>query len=200
MGKLTAIYGPMFAGKTTELQSICNNAINNGKRVLMVKYIHDNRYSSSSTIINHNGDSIEPRQGLDIIQIDNIADIIDIINLDKYNLSTLDLLIIDEVQFYPHIANTISLLTTNDKYTHLDIVLAGLDLDAQCQTFNTQFNHLIATADTAIYKLAKCYICQSTAMYTTRTDITTLDIPDRIKIAGPNTYQPVCTSHHPYFH
>ena len=46
-GKLTIVMGPMFAGKTTELQRRIKREIHACRRVCIIKYGKDDRYSKS---------------------------------------------------------------------------------------------------------------------------------------------------------
>lgn len=198
VGKLTTIYGPMFAGKTTEIQNICRVALESGKKILLAKYSLDRRYTVQPVIINHDGDKLDSMKTLNIVEITESMELVDILNNKKHE-DVPDMLVIDEVQFYKDIAQTIDIFKTDSRYKNMDIVLAGLDLDAECDTFNTDFNYLIAIADIAIYKLAECYICKKTAMYTVRFDDDNDNEQNqsRIKIAGATLYQPTCVLHHP---
>jgi len=198
VGKLTTIYGPMFAGKTTEIQNMCMSAIEEGKNIILAKYKHDIRYTKDATIINHDGNKLDKNDNLYIVEISDSSELLDILNSDLYisNHTMADIIIIDEAQFYTDIAQTIDIFKTDARYKNIDIILAGLDLDANCQFFNRDFNYLIASSDIAIYKLSKCYICNATAMYTVRLD-NMHNQNSRIKIAGASLYQPTCTMHHP---
>lgn len=201
MGKLTAIYGPMFAGKTTEIVSRCRNAVMIGKKILVIKYGDDNRYTTDNDIITHSGNSLynsimnetHINNKCIIIQALTANDIIN--NVNNYNV---DLLVIDEAQFFSDIYNCVSSLMIQPKYSNLDIIVAGLDLDAQCNIFNNDFNMLITIADEAVYKLARCYICNNIAQYTLRINNTNKHtlVNTNIEIGGADMYQPVCSDHH----
>lgn len=191
MGKLTTIYGPMFAGKTSEIITRCNEANTNGKTVLIVKYGDDNRYCESCKIISHNGAVISNNDNDIIIKkANNIENIFSII----HNIGQLDLLIIDEAQFFKYIYKCIAQIIQHEKYQHLDIIIAGLDLDAKGNIFNEGFNTLIAISDEVIYKLAQCYICNKSAPYTIRLDHDSNS--KQVQIGGADIYQPVCNEHH----
>lgn len=195
----------MFAGKTTEILRRCQHATQTNKHVVVVKYGHDNRYSENAEIINHNGQQISNTDYVTVIKAITIDDILTAlykptiqtvhgVSSDEEVSSIIDILIIDEAQFFTGIYDCISHLMTDPKFQHLDIVISGLDLDAKGHIFNTDFNMLIAIADETIYKLARCYICSKTASYTIRLDN---DLnSQQVQIGGSDIYQPVCHEHH----
>lgn len=191
MGKLTTIYGPMFSGKTTELQNRCNNAVVCGKKVIVVKYALDNRYTNEAKIINHDGQTLCSSELASIVIVNDLNDISkSLASDDGCGYNNISLLIIDEAQFFSGLYDYVNNLYKNPKLQHLDIVIAGLDLDAKGIVFNEEFNMLILMADEAIYKLAKCYQCPEQAAFTIRIDSSICE--NQIKIGGADIYQPAC--------
>ena len=139
-GKLHLIFGPMYAGKTTELIRLKDRAENAGKKTIAIKYYKDVRYDNQqlsthdkikrSAICSH-GSSLKK----------TIESIIDI---EQY-----DCFFIDEIQFYEDGAEV------SDNLANLgyEVVVCGLQGDFKRQTFKViadligladQFTHLTA--------------------------------------------------------
>ena len=86
---LTVICGPMFAGKTTELQRRIALAHNGGRRVLVVKPARDTRYADDA-IVTHTGVRVAARA---VATLDEIAD-------PSSSAVAADLIAIDEIHFF----------------------------------------------------------------------------------------------------
>ena len=57
MAKLTAVYGPMFAGKTTWIIKKISELEGRGEKCLVFKPRLDNRYGKESKLHSHSGSS-----------------------------------------------------------------------------------------------------------------------------------------------
>ncbi|MEI7878986.1 MAG: hypothetical protein WCI96_13825, partial [Planctomycetota bacterium] len=97
---LLVICGPMFAGKTTELQRRIALAQAAGERVLVVKPARDTRYGESE-IVTHNGVRVPARSvaTLDEIVGEIVGEFADA-RADARVDARVDLIAIDEIHFF----------------------------------------------------------------------------------------------------
>lgn len=85
-GSFSLILGCMFSGKTSELINRYNRFSIGGKSCIMIKYLHDNRYSVEQTVT-HDGIHVVAERCEYLYQMDH--------KVEQY-----DAIFIDEVQFY----------------------------------------------------------------------------------------------------
>ena len=57
-GRITIYMGCMYSGKTSALISSCRRHLSIDRKILVINYIADNRYSEFSEIVSHNKDKI----------------------------------------------------------------------------------------------------------------------------------------------
>lgn len=83
---LNLVIGPMYSGKTSELLNRFERHNISGKKILIIKYNEDNRYSKTD-IVTHNNRTISAQITNELKLLDNI--------IENY-----DVILIDEIQFY----------------------------------------------------------------------------------------------------
>ena len=180
VGTLKVYAGPMYSGKTTSLIGELTLALDNNKRPLVIKPMIDNRYGEND-IVSHDGVSVSSMTGVKVLRLP-VGDIPDI---DK--VSNIDLLLIDEAQFFTNIGNAI------DAYLEMgiDVVAVGLDMDSNGKPFGSM-PALMAKANKVHKLTASCSICGDNA---TRTYRKPDAAKDQVLIGGTETYEPRCLEH-----
>ena len=88
-GQINGILGSMYSGKSSRLMEYHMRASLAGRRCVMLKYKHDNRYSTDPNVLVSHG-----RQSIDAIPIERLADALQYVQPGSY-------VFIDEGQFYP---------------------------------------------------------------------------------------------------
>lgn len=156
-GLLTVICGSMFSGKTELLIKFLTRAEYAKKRVLTVKHAIDQRDQQQiGAIMSHEGN-----QRVALV----VGGTIDSLNMIiKHAQDTIDIIGIDEIQFFPeHIITVLGALIEDGK----DVFVAGLDLDFRGEPFGI-VPALMALADEVIKLKAVCVICGHDAQHTQR--------------------------------
>lgn len=162
-GLIEVIYGPMFAGKTTELIRQIDMAIISKLEIIVFKPKIDNRYKKKNEICTNNGYSFKS-----VV----VKKALDIVKYVKKIKKPIDKIFIDEVQFFDEkIVNVVSYLS---KDIGIDVILAGLALDFKGAPFG-QMPKLLGMAQkikslTAIcvYEKEDGTICRKPAYFTQR--------------------------------
>ena len=166
------IIGCMFSGKTTALINAAkmNKLLN--KKVLMINYNLDNRYSSSNKMITH-----------DLISVDCIAAEK---NLLKCAVdSEVDVICINEGQFFENLVVFCTAMCNIGK----EIYVCGLDGDYLKRPFGEILN-LIPHCDTVVKMYALCMKCKNgtKACFTKKIS----NSNSLIEIGSYDIYMPVC--------
>ena len=178
-GKLELIIGNMFSGKSTELIRRINREKSINKKILVINFIADNRYSSNS-VVSH--DKIK----VNCLKLGRLKDLsINIIN--QY-----DSFFIDEGQFFTDLYDTTKCLV--DKH-HKHVVVSGLDGDTNRNPFGDIIK-LIPISDTVDKLTAYCNKCNDGTIgpFTKKSSINVSN--DIINIGGSDMYIPVCRNHY----
>lgn len=114
VGRIELIFGPMFAGKTTELLSRVRSEQSAGKTVALVKSSIDTRYKCDQ-VTTHNGDEMA------CTAVDTLMPI-----LDDATLMSKDVIAVDEAQFFHDLVEFV--LSASEKHNKT-VLVAGLDGD-----------------------------------------------------------------------
>jgi len=176
MPTLTVICGPMFAGKTTELQRCIARARDAGKRVLVVKPARDTRYDSHA-IVTHTGDRVAAK---------NARDAREILQLVEAEPQSPELVAIDEVHFFATEAvDPLDTLLARG----IAVVVAGCDIDHFGETF-APFDQLIPRAELVIRKHGVCARCDAPSTHSERI----VTASDRIIVGGANEFVATCAA------
>ncbi|MDC7682915.1 hypothetical protein PQU92_06485 [Asticcacaulis sp. BYS171W] len=151
-GKLTAICGPMFAGKTTELLKRILWARNGeGKEVLVLKTAFDNRYSDTE-LVSHDGLSADAKA---ISQFAEVADLV----------RDAEMICLDEIQFFSGMDLDVADFVSDLLHAGRDVVVAGLDTNWKGEPF-APTALMMAMADEVLKLKAHCSICGQPAQKT----------------------------------
>lgn len=182
-GQLEVICGSMFSGKSEELMYRLRRAEYAKKKVLTIKHELDNR-KSYSCIVSHGGFSREA------YPLGSCEDSIK--TLDELVDHTIDVVGVDEIQFFP--LSTIGIIH-NWLEQGIRVIVAGLDLDFRGEPFGI-VPTLLAMADEVAKLRAICLSCGEEANFSQRLingrpasydDVT-------IMVGGEECYEPRCRS------
>jgi len=173
-GSLQVIFGPMFSGKSTELQRRLRRHVVANRRVLVVKYAGDNRYDedvrSASRAVTHDLATMPAVPTKELHNIDNVAHNYDVIG-------------IDEGQFFDDIAVYCEKWAQAGK----TVIVAALDGTFQRKPFKSVLA-LVPLAEEITKLTAVCTDCAANAAFTARTSKeTAVEL-----IGGTSSYKAVC--------
>jgi thymidine kinase len=178
---LRVVVGPMFAGKTSEIQSVVRRYTCLGKAVLVLTADIDNRYQSDVTaIVNHDRSAI-PARAVDL------KGLMDVLRWSEFEGSTA--IVVDEAQFFvgclvPFCCAAVS--------AGKHVVVVGLDGDAHQAPFGDVLQ-LIPYADSVEKKTALCRHCgDGTPAIFTRA---LRSQSGQVAVGGADMYEPVCRRH-----
>ena len=167
---LAVICGPMFAGKTTELQRRIALAQAAGERVLVVKPARDTRYGDHE-VVTHTGVRVAARS---VGTLDEIAD------------ERADLVAIDEIHFFASAAaEPIERLRARG----VAVIVAGCDLDHFGDVF-APFDALIPRATELVRITGTCHRCGAPSTHSERLVATT----ERIIVGGAKEFIATCAA------
>ena len=166
----TLILGCMFSGKTSELIARYDSYTLAGKSCLMIKYIGDNRYSSTD-VITHNGIKVTAYkcENLWELECNNV-------------LNTYDIICIDEVQFYSDAHIYCDKWATDGKI----VIASGLNGTSERKPFKI-ISKLVPKADNIIFKTA---ICRESGCDASFSDSKVVKTEEKL-IGGAETYRAV---------
>ena len=176
---LEIILGPMFSGKTTRLLEIYKKASFCNKRIMVINYSHDKRYSDTQ-LSTHDLKMIPCTQTLNLNDLYNIHT-----NVDNAEVLKHDVILINEGQFFDDLLEWVSFLVN----THsIHIYVCGLDSDFKKNKFG-QIIDLIPLADNIVKLTAWCVSCKNgtPAIYSHR-----ISSEKEQCIIGSSNYIPVC--------
>jgi len=174
---LELIIGNMFSGKTSELIRRINREKSINKRILVINYSLDNRYSSDS-VCTH--DLTECK----CLKVSNLNDI------REGLLNNYDSFFIDEAQFFVGLYDYVKKLVEVHKK---HVVVSGLDGDYNRNLFG-EILHLIPICDTVDKLKAYCNKCNN-GTYAPFTKKINSENSKCIDIGGSDKYIPVCRFH-----
>jgi thymidine kinase len=179
-GRLELIVGNMFSGKTSELIRRINREKSINKKILVVNYISDNRYSTDS-VVSHDNLKVAS------LKLEKLSSITDLVN-------NYDSFFIDEAQFFPDLFDTVlTLVDIHNKH----VVVSGLDGDIYRNSFG-EITKLIPICDTIDKLSAYCCGCNdgTLAPFTKKKTNNSKEIVDILDIGGSDKYIPVCRKHY----
>ena len=191
---LRIVIGPMFAGKTSEIQSVVRRYSCLKKSVLVITTDIDTRYKPDArikegytTVVNHDRVSIAARA----VAVDGLMDIL---TWPEYKEATA--IVVDEAQFFVNCL--IPFVRTCVDRDSKHVVVVGLDSDANQQPFGDVLA-LIAHADSVEKKTALCRECGdgTPAIFTKAIceKQTQTQPQSQVSIGGAEKYEPVCRKH-----
>jgi thymidine kinase len=176
--------GPMFAGKSSALQSIVKRHQSLGWPMLVINHSSDTRYGTSS-VVNHDNQRLPAKSVKELIPLLKNAEFI-----------YAKLIVIDEGQFFEDLLPFVT--TALDLYEK-HIVVVGLDGDAERKPFG-QIGLLLPHCDKIIKMTALCSYCKDgTAAiftYATRMDAATAAASGVPYVGATESYIPLCRRHY----
>ena len=149
---LRIIMGPMFAGKTSEIQAIVRRYTCLGRAVLVLTSAMDDRYQEGgvTAIINHDRLSV-PARAI------RPSDLLEVLKWREFLSARL--IVLDETQFFSEGSGDLErFVKVAVEGLQKDVVLVGLDSDADRKPF-LGFLALCAQADLVEKKTALCVSC-----------------------------------------
>jgi thymidine kinase len=174
-GYLGIILGPMFSGKTTRLVQIYKTRTYIQKKVAVINYVGDTRYSTTG-LSTHDGISIPCifTERLDTIY-------------DHPDIQSADTILINEGQLFPDIVETVLKLVENNQK---EVFVCGLDGDYKRNLFGDLLK-LIPYCDSVEKLHALCAKCRNgtQAIYSHRISNETEQV-----VIGSSNYMPLCRS------
>lgn len=180
-GWVEVICGSMFSGKSEELIRRVRRATYGNLSVRVFKPAIDDRYADES-VVSHNGTSAIARP---VKCSDDIL---------KYMDSDIDLIGIDEVQFFDE-----NVVSVADELANkgIRVIIAGLDTDFRGEPFGSM-PKLMTLAESVTKLNAICPVCGSPASRTQRLiDGKPASYDDPVIMVGASeSYEPRCRHHH----
>lgn len=180
-GWIELICGSMFSGKSEELIKRVSRAQFAKEQIAVFKPAIDNRYAEEA-VVSHNGSSVMAKP---------IAHSTDIF---KYLDKPLDIIAIDEVQFFDHEIIGVAQHLADSGYR---VIMAGLDQDFRGEPFGPM-PVLLSLAESVTKPQAVCEVCGSPASRTQRLidgEPASYDEPI-ILVGASESYEPQRRHHH----
>lgn len=188
VGSLRVVVGPMFAGKTSEIQSVVRRYGCLGKRVLVLTADIDTRYqdggsSAVTAIVNHDRAAV-PATAVPV------TGLMSVLEMPEFAAATA--IVVDEAQFFVGCLIPFVVAAVEEHGKH--VVVVGLDSDAARNPFGDVLT-LITKADVVEKKTALCRSCgDGTAAIFTRSVTATRE--GQVAVGGADMYEPVCRRHY----
>lgn len=178
---LELILGPMFAGKSSAIQSIVRRHRVLGWPVCVITHTIDTRYSTDSVLVNHDQQSIPAIRSSVLLPL-----------IDTPEFKESKLLVVEEAQFFSDLVPFV--LSAVEKYQK-HVVVVGLDGDAERCPFGRVLD-LIPLCDKVTKLTAFCTDCgDSTPAIFTYSHIRNTDESTNIHVGGAEIYSALCRKH-----
>ena len=170
---LILITGSMFSEKTTTLLSYARKYRLAKKKVVLIKYAGDTRYSASA-ISSHNKDYIDSTFNLNLLALVRNDPLVE----------TGQVILIDEGQFFPDLAELCAYWTAQGKH----IVISALNGTFERKPFSA-ISNVLPLVTRIIHLSAVCTSCGQDAHFS---HLKSDDAKDEIRIGGADTYEALC--------
>lgn len=183
---LRVIVGPMFAGKTSEIQSVVRRYECLGRPVLVLTADIDNRYQSDGVraIVNHDRTAMPAVA----VAVDGLMRV-----LELPEFAEAAAVVVDEAQFF--VGCLIPFVRAAVDGANKHVVVVGLDSDAERRPFGDVLA-AAAQADSVEKRTALCRRCgDGTAAIFTRRLLGGGGSSDPVAVGGADSYEPVCRRH-----
>ena len=179
---LRVVLGPMFAGKTSEIQSVVRRYSCLGKAVLVLTADIDNRYQEAVTaVVNHDRVAV-PARGVPV------GGLCSVLEWPEFTGATA--VVVDEAQFF--VGCLVDFVRAAVDVHGKHVIVVGLDGDAHKRPFGDVLA-LIPHADSVEKKTALCRRCgDGTAAIFTRALAAQ---EGQVAVGGADLYEPVCRRH-----
>jgi len=181
---LELLIGPMFAGKSSAIQSIVRRHRALGWPVCVITHSMDTRYSTEPMIVNHDLQSMPAVASPSLMPL-----------LDHAEYKAAKLVVIEEAQFFADLVPFVQKVVDNDEK---HCVVVGLDGDAERRPFGKVLD-LVPLCDKVTKLTAMCKLCAdgtpalfSAAVAADATAANEAGVPC---VGGEERYMPVCRRH-----
>jgi thymidine kinase len=183
-GKIESIFGPMYAGKTSELLKRILWLKHQNLEILVIKPKIDNRYSDDE-IVTHTGHRfpcVYTNKLMDLLEVNPI------LNRQMPKIMLNHTIFIDEVQFFEieDLKEFVKILQNNGNC----IVSAGLDQDSSGVPFDSSA-YMLAISDEVTKIKSFCSVCGQPATKTYKIS----NSGNRVEVASVGVYEPRCLEH-----
>ncbi|MBA8772582.1 MULTISPECIES: thymidine kinase [Staphylococcus] len=180
-GWIECITGSMFSGKSEELIRRLRRGVYAKQKVIVFKPAIDDRYHKEK-VVSHNGNEIE---AINISKANEIW---------HYNLKDVDIIGIDEIQFFDQEIVEIAEKLAEKGYR---VITAGLDMDFRGEPFHP-VPEMLAVSEHITKLQAVCAVCGASSSRTQRLiDGKPAKVDDPIILVGADErYEPRCRAHH----
>ncbi len=169
-GYLEIIIGPMFSGKTTRLINIYNQFYETCN-IKVINYSGDTRYHSTML-------STHDKVMIPCVFTNRISDV-----CDQSRLVDIDIVLINEGQFFPDLYETVYELVEVHKKR---VYVCGLDGDFKRKKFGTLLD-LVPICDKIVKLFARCDTCGKDAICSYR-----ITNDNEQVVIGSDNYVPLC--------
>jgi len=176
--KIESIFGPMYAGKSSELMKRILWLSHQKLPILVIKPNIDNRYSTNE-IVTHTGHKYPCEY------LKKLCDVFDKQHIMFYNLHTV---FIDEIQFFD-IQDVKDFITTL-KIFKINLIVSGLDQDSSGEPFDSSA-YILAISDNVIKLQSYCNVCGQAATKTYKIQ----NSGNRVDVASHGVYEARCLEH-----
>lgn len=181
---LRVVVGPMFAGKTSEIQRIVRRYGRLGRSVLVLTADIDNRYATNA-IVNHD-QAVLPARAVAVR-----GGLMEVLGWPSFSEATA--IVVDEAQFFVDCLIPFVREAVDRHGKH--VVVVGLDSDAEQRPFGDVLA-LMAHADEIQKLTALCLRCgDGTAAIFTRRVRAAASGSGPVEVGGADLYEPVCRRH-----
>jgi len=189
---LTVFFGPMFSGKTTKLLEELTRYIDvTDEKCLLINHSFDDRDFSIGDVSSHNSSFKGVSKKIDTFKSGTLK----LVNVSSYNIIG-----IDEAQFFSDLEETVKLWISSGK----NVVVSGLISDAFMNPFGKLYN-LIPCADKVVQVHSICKECLKDYKELLTPDIlNSMKAPftkricggeNQIEVGAADKYIPVCRKH-----
>ena len=181
---LELLIGPMFAGKSSAIQSIVRRHRSLGWPVFVITHSMDTRYSEEPMIVNHDLQKMPAVASPSLMPL-----------LSHTEYKSAKLVVIEEAQFFADLVPFVQKVVDEDKK---HCVVVGLDGDAERRPFGKVLD-LVPLCDKVTKLTAMCKLCAdgtpalfSAAVAADATAANEAGVPC---VGGEERYMPVCRKH-----
>ena len=180
-GKLVAITGPMFAGKTTYLIKVYGD----GDGIVVFKPDLDKRYTKRPVVISHNKSEIPSV----LVNNDRPEEMLELVGDSRTVL-------VDEVNFFAEsVVGVVEKLVMNG----VNVYVAGLNMYADGDAWGPM-NELMSLADEKHELTARCDGEQGNCSAPATRSYRKVPEMDRVQVSGAAEYGAACREHYPQLH
>jgi thymidine kinase len=185
-GTVELVIGPMFSGKTTELLRLLNRHMIREEKCIIIKYLHDNRYSSDC-VSSHKG--IVSGMAKANFSLDKLEGVWDMIEEDVQVIG------IDEGQFFLDLAPFCKEAIKRNKTVIIAALNGKFDLSPWPSVSETIPLAKVTQTSSLCLKEKGCKKKALYSMLLRGNDISKVDVQGKL-IGGKDMYISVCSDHH----